>query len=317
MKKSVALAALASLALASPLPATLDVSSKLQNVLQSAGNPLYTYPTDLTRGIVPKQIHSHNDYWRDVPFYTALSAGAISVEADVWLVNETLFVGHEQSALTAERTFSSLYIAPILDTLERQNPTTPFISGSSTKNGVFDTSSGQTLYLFVDIKTDGETAWPYVVEQLQPLRDAGYLTTFNGSAVTTGPVTVVGTGNTPLDQIKGVSPRDYFFDANLAFLNTTQADIDSTISPIASTQFSKYIGAINGTTFSDEQLTTLREYLTLAASRGIGGRFWDTPAWPITKRNAVWSTLLEEGVALLNADNLYDIAGFGGVNGYW
>lgn len=39
-----------------------------------------------------KPLHSHNDYWHDIPFYTALSYGAISIEADVWLVNGTLYV---------------------------------------------------------------------------------------------------------------------------------------------------------------------------------------------------------------------------------
>ena len=61
--------------------------------------------------------------WRDVPFYTALSVGAVSTESDVWLYNDTLFVGHEQGALTTARTFESLYINPILDVLKRQNPT--------------------------------------------------------------------------------------------------------------------------------------------------------------------------------------------------
>ncbi|RMZ84010.1 hypothetical protein DV737_g1404, partial [Chaetothyriales sp. CBS 132003] len=315
--KPFTLAVFASLVIASPLPPDLDISSSLQNVLENThGSPLYTYPTDLTRGVVPKQIHSHNDYWRDVPFYEALSVGAISVEADVWLINGTLYVGHSLSALTTARTFHSLYIGPILDTLQRQNPTTKFVS-AGTKNGVFDGFSGQTLYLFVDVKTDGATTWPEVIKALQPLRDAGYLTSFDGTSVSSGAITVVGTGNTPLDQIEGVAPRDYFFDANLAELTTTQSGLNSTISPIASVQFSAYIGSINGTTFSDEQIATVREYLAEASARGIGGRFWDTPAWPISKRNAVWATLLEEGVALLNADNLYEAAGFGGVNGYW
>ena len=39
-----------------------------------------------------KPFHSHNDYWRDLPFYSALRAGAVSVEADVWLINGTLYV---------------------------------------------------------------------------------------------------------------------------------------------------------------------------------------------------------------------------------
>ncbi|KAL6251611.1 hypothetical protein RBB50_001821 [Rhinocladiella similis] len=307
---------------AAPVPATdsaegLDISTTLQNILSNTHNSdAYKYPTDLTRGIVPKPIHSHNDYWRDIPFYTALSVGCISTEADVWLYNDTLYVGHEQSALTTARTFDSLYVQPILDTLRRENPTTQFVS-KPTKNGVFDTSSGQTLYLFVDLKTHGPSTWPVVVKQLQPLRDAGYLTTFNGTGITPGPVTVIGTGNTPLNLIQGVDHRDYFFDANLALLSTTQSNITREVSPIASTQFSKNFGTINGTSFNDTQLATLSKHIAMASEKGILARYWDTPAWPVKTRNTVWSTLIEAGVGLLNADDLAEAAGFGGVNGYW
>lgn len=107
--------------------------------------------------------------WRPIPFYTALSAGAISIEADVWLYNSTLHVGHEESALTNARTFESLYIKPILHVLSRQNPANSSFLTAKTYNGVFDTSSGQTLYLFVDVKTDGASTWPVVVEALEPL----------------------------------------------------------------------------------------------------------------------------------------------------
>ena len=47
--------------------------------------------------------------------------------------NGDIQVGHEISALTKERTFDALYIQPILKTLQRQNPTTPFADGSKTK----------------------------------------------------------------------------------------------------------------------------------------------------------------------------------------
>ncbi|KAK5058814.1 hypothetical protein LTR84_011078 [Exophiala bonariae] len=295
----------------------LSLSPGLQNILSNTdNNDAYTYPTDLTRGIIPKPIHSHNDYWRDVPFYSALSVGAVSVEADVSLINGTLYIGHELSALTDARTLKSLYIDPILDVLKRENPTTKFVT-TPTRNGVFDTSSGQTLYLFIDLKTNGTTTWPVVVEALQPLRDAKYLTTWNGTAVTPGPVTVIGTGNTPLNQIAPLSQRDYFFDANLALLNSSQANITSGISPVASTQFSRYIGEVEGAALNDTQLSILRSQLKLAASKGIVGRYWDTPSFPISTRNSVWKTLIEEGVGLLNADDLPEAAGFGGINGYW
>jgi hypothetical protein len=78
-------------------------------------------------------------------------------------------VGHEQGALTSSRTFESLYINPILDVLNRQNPSTSPFLPSKTHNGVFDTDGGQTLYLFVDLKTDGVKTWPFVLKALEPL----------------------------------------------------------------------------------------------------------------------------------------------------
>ena len=188
---------------------------------------------------------------------------------------------------------------------------------SPTRNGVFDASSDQTLLLFVDVKTDGSTTWPAVVKALQPLRDANYLTTWDGRDITSGPVTVIGTGNTPLDQVLPVQNRDYFFDANLALLGTTLVDITASVSPVASAEFSRYIGSPNGTTFNDTQIAAIRSQIAEANNRGILARYWDTPAWPISTRNAVWSTLIDEGVGLLNADDLLEAAGFGGVAGYW
>lgn len=87
-----------------------DASGALQNILKNTDRTdKYRYPTDFTRDIEPvslncsdehspltarqKPFHSHNDYWRDVPFYSGLAAGAISTEADVWLIDGTLYVG--------------------------------------------------------------------------------------------------------------------------------------------------------------------------------------------------------------------------------
>lgn len=272
---------------------------------------LYEYPTDFTQGIVPKPIHSHNDYWRDVPFFTALSYGCISTEADVWLYNGTLYVGHMRSALTHERTFQALYVRPILKTVQNQNPKSDFVS-IPTKNGVFDTDPTQTLYLFVDLKTDGETTLPFVSQELQPLRDAGYLTTFNGTNMNYGPVTVIGTGNTPLYMVQDNSERDIFFDAQLQELDSSQGNVTADVSPIASTDFIASLGGSINTTFSSNQLGVVQRLIAHASDKGIGARFWNTPAWPISIRNEVWKTLTEQGVALLNADDVAAAAGFAG-----
>ncbi|KAG9238338.1 hypothetical protein BJ875DRAFT_368149 [Amylocarpus encephaloides] len=277
----------------------------LQGILNQAYKaPLYTYPTSLTQGIIPKGIHSHNDYWRPVPFYSALSVGAISTEADVWLYNSTLFVGHEQSALTTSRTFESLYINPILDVLTRQNPPNPQFVTSKTKNGVFDTDAGQTLYLFVDLKTEGKATWEVVKKALQPLREKGYLTSTNGTYLFPGPVTVIGTGNTPLSLVQPIQSRDYFWDGPLPTLNSTFSNITSLVSPIASTSFTSTIGPVLGTELSSVQLEKLRSQVKTAHGKGIKVRYWDQPGWPIGTRDAIWRTLRTEGADLINVDDL-------------
>ena len=72
----------------------LPLSNSFQQFLANTSGAQYTYPTSFTQGIVPKAFHSHNDYWRQFPVYSALSVGAVSIEADVWLYNGTLYVRH-------------------------------------------------------------------------------------------------------------------------------------------------------------------------------------------------------------------------------
>ncbi|CAL1695464.1 unnamed protein product [Somion occarium] len=152
--------------------------------LENSNDTRLKYPTQFTQNIVPKPIHSHNDYWRDVPLLTAISFGVQSVEADVGLFNGTLFVGHEQAALTKDRTLDSLYIQPLLQILEKQNPKNAFTVNATQPNGVFDTASDVSLQLLVDIKTDGVEALPFILKAFEPLRKAGYLTTFaNGESI--------------------------------------------------------------------------------------------------------------------------------------
>ena len=179
------------------------------------GEGLANYPTDFTRDVIPIPCHSHNDYWRRVPLYQALHYGCTSVEADVWLFDEELYVGHNTISLTRNRTFQNLYVKPLMEILDKQNPTTEF--GNATRNGVFDENPNQTLVLLVDFKSSGEVLWPYVVDQLSALRAKNYLTYFDGRSVSPGPITVVATGNAPFDILTANSTyRDIFFDAPLA-----------------------------------------------------------------------------------------------------
>ncbi|KAF2466073.1 uncharacterized protein BDR25DRAFT_328199 [Lindgomyces ingoldianus] len=182
------------------------------------GEGLASYPTDFTRDVTPIPCHSHNDYWRRVPLYQALHYGCTGVEADVWLFDNELFVGHNTISLTRNRTFRSLYVDPLVNILVQQNTVNEFSAPSSTtKNGVFDEDPTQTLVLLVDFKNSGEDIYPVVVEQLSALREKGFLTYSDGTTIFQGPITVVATGNAPFDLItSNTTYRDIFFDAPLS-----------------------------------------------------------------------------------------------------
>ncbi len=272
---------------------------------------LSSWPTDFSRDINPIPCHSHNDYWRVVPLYSAIAAGCIGVEADIWLYEDELYVGHSTASLTRNRTLNSLYINPMLDILSRQNPTTPFHPQADvTPAGVFDTDPSQPLVLLLDFKTSGEALWPHVMSALQSFRERNYLTHVNGSQIVHGPITVVGTGNTPFNLVssRDSNPHlDIFFDAPLDKINNDGNSTDSYTalnSYYASTSFNKVFGRLKNHRFSDAQLATLRRQIRAAQALGLKARYWELPYWPIGLRNHVWDVLVKEGVDLLNVDDL-------------
>ena len=59
------------------------------------------------------RIHSHNDYEQDIPFWTAYKNGLNSIEIDLFLKNDSLYVTHSESEIIAERTIEQLYLNPL------------------------------------------------------------------------------------------------------------------------------------------------------------------------------------------------------------
>lgn len=300
----------------------------IQRIVASWGRPgsptevEAKFPTDFSRDIIPIPCHSHNDYTRKVPLYDALAAGCTGVEADVWMTNSDLLVGHTEKSLSPSRTLQSLYINPLLEILAHQNPQLlPSIGGQNTstktgdpssRNGIFDVNATIPLTLLIDVKTDGTSTFPLILQQLEPLRTAGWLTHWNGSALVPGLITVVGTGNTPFQPLLKAAndtPRDIFFDAPLDQLWGESAPANNTIytssnSVYASTDFDAAIGKVQYGLLSPGQIYTIRAQVAEATRRGLRARYWNTPAWPIGVRDHVWDVLEKEGVRMLNVDDL-------------
>jgi alkaline phosphatase len=85
--------------------------------------------------------HSHNDYHQHVPLLTAYHAGMGSVEADVFLRDNELFVAHDTSEIRAGATLKKLYLEP-LARLYTKNGKQPYKDRT------------QSLQLVIDIKQD-------------------------------------------------------------------------------------------------------------------------------------------------------------------
>ncbi|KIW11947.1 hypothetical protein PV08_09220 [Exophiala spinifera] len=322
----------------------LDNHGKLESSID-VSPALLQWPTDFSADVHAVACHSHNDYWRKEPLFSALRAGCTGVEADVWLYNEELYVGHTTASLTPQRTLRSLYIDPLVRILDQQNPTTSFHPSADTpRGGVFDTNPAQTLVLLIDFKNDGKATWPYVYEQLAPLRQKGYLTHFNGTKTIEGPITVVVTGNAPyMNVVASPDYRDMFFDAPLDIFEQldpgtpaikhprlTAEDLQSPTkrdtpdqgqgrsgaapenaaiyapanSYYASVSFQNSIGYPWQGKLSSKQINKIRKQIAGAHNRGLKVRYWGVPNWPRGMRNYLWRVLYQEGIDYLNVDDL-------------
>lgn len=268
----------------------------------------YEWEDDFSRNIVPKSCHSHNDYWRRVPFYQALAAGCTSVEADVWLTDDNeLLVSHSWSSTKKTRTLRSLYLDPITNVFTQRNISTA--SNTTKETGVFDANPNISLKLLIDFKNEGHKIWPVLQSQLQSLRDKNWLTYYDGMTMHKGPLTIVGTGRTPFELVQQNSTNRYiFFDAPLRTISEPQ--YNSTNSYYASTNFGAAVGKLWFAKISSSQEDTMRQQIAAAEAKGLKSRYWDTPAWPVGLRAKVWAKLMELGVGMLNVDDLESAAGW-------
>lgn len=337
--------------LAPSIPTQIEATSPYGG----ADSSLLQFPGDWSRHTPPVPIHAHNAYLQPAFVYTALSYGVRSIEVDVWLYKDELYVGHDPFQLTQERTFRTLAVDAVLKSVEQANEGNHAKSNSSSAHffkdlqvdlgapdwwGYFGDVS-TPIQLLIDIKTDGEKTWPKVVEQLEPLRERGYLTRYADGKIQPGAVLIIGTGNTPADQLVNEHERDVFIDGPLGNFSKPIVGTDSTqsgsqwnstLAPIASVDFTK----ITTWTGIDEPSDEAKKNLTAAideahcewnahtkesgvrhtaaadfvllvhptAAKSIQTRFWNTPQWPIFARDRVNTVLLQLGSDWINADDL-------------
>lgn len=308
------------LALIKRLSPKAPPSNGLETITKNWHNPsdstslLSPWPKDFSRDIIPKSCHSHNDYARNIPLYDALAVGCSSVEADIWLRhdvdgNEVLLVGHTSRSLTSDRSLSALYLDPLLQILNNQNNPDPYPTEAQHQTlqpaGIFSSYPNTTTVLLLDFKEDSATLFPAVVNALEPFRQKGYLTTYANDTLTTGPLTIVASGLASLSDVTSPNTtlsRSIFLDAPLDSLSSSL--YNTTNSYYASLSLSKAVGYLWAGKFSSKQVETVKEQISAAEEKGLKSRYWGTISWPIPWRMGTWKTLMENGVSVLNVDDL-------------
>jgi glycerophosphoryl diester phosphodiesterase len=234
--------------------------------------------------------HAHNDYAHIRPLFDALDHGFTSVEADVFLVDGNLLVGHDREALKSERTLELLYLAPLAERV-RQN-----------RGHVYPTAS--RFFLLIDIKDEPGPTY----RELQKLlaKHADMLTSVEAGNVRPGAVTIVVTGNRPKVDGSNSRVRYVALDGRLSDLGSqAPAHLIAMISDNWKKQFHW-----NGSgPMPKNESAKLREIVKKAHASNRVVRFWETP-----ENEKVWRELRAAGVDLINTDELDRVAAFLGTS---
>lgn len=225
--------------------------------------------------------HAHNDYEHPRPLLDALEHGFCSVEADIFLRDGQLLVGHNAKDLKVDRTLESLYLKPLKTRI------------SSMNGNVY--SVPQRFFLFIDIKTDAVATYS-VLHQLL-MKYAVILTEVKDGIVTQRAVTVVLSGNRPsLDALGTQSPRFAAYDGRLSDLDST---VPKHLMPIISDNWASKIGWGGSVEMTAATRDKLKQIVSKSHQQGRLVRFWATP-----EKESVWKVLLENDVDLINTDRL-------------
>jgi hypothetical protein len=237
-------------------------------------------PTPLQRA------HAHNDYYHPRPLWDALSQGFTSVEADIFLQNGELFVAHSWLEIKTARTLDNLYLQPLYK--------------QSEANDGWIFTPGITVTLMIDIKNNGEATYRELGRQLKPYRKM--LTRFEDGKVYPAAVTIVLSGDRPVDTVATQSPRWVGIDGRVSDLKTESS---AYLMPMVSDSWRNHFRWRGEGEFPATEQKLLQEIVEKAQSRGHALRFWAAPDNPAT-----WKVLKDAGVELINTDRLKEMGQF-------
>ncbi|MEI7577553.1 MAG: phosphatidylinositol-specific phospholipase C/glycerophosphodiester phosphodiesterase family protein [Armatimonadota bacterium] len=228
--------------------------------------------------------HAHNDYAQPNPLKGALERGFCSIEADVFLVNGILLVGHDRKDLNPDRTLTEMYLKPLADRVKTSGGT---VYGKK-----------QELILLVDIKADGAAAYEQLQKDLKPFQS--FLTGFSRGRTVKRAVKVILSGDRPITQVAAQKQRWVFIDGRKEDLGG-----DPNLFPLVSESFLSIFKYMGRGDFGQSNSEAMTGFVTKAHQAKQIVRFWATPETP-----TMWSILTDHKVDLIGTDKQADLAAF-------
>lgn len=230
--------------------------------------------------------HAHNDYAHDRPLLDALDHGFTSIEADIFLVDGELLVAHYLKDVQKERTLDSLYLKPLWERFEKN------------QGSIYVEKTPITL--LVDIKNQGPATYAVLHQQLE--RYSKMLSATRDGVHKPGAVTVIVSGDRPVEQIKSSNPRLVGIDGRIADL---KSDSDASLFPLISDNWQLQFKYRGKGEFSADEKTKLQDIVKQAHTKGRRVRFWAT-----AESEELWSELRKADVDLIGTDNLEKLSNY-------
>lgn len=230
--------------------------------------------------------HAHNDYEHDRPLMEALEAGFISVEADVHLIKDSLFVVHDAPESTAGiPTLTSLYLEPLAQWIKDHD------------GKVYPGYDG-FFYLMIDLKTDGELTYQAIRKELMRYKEIISIAGESGAK----PVKVFISGNRPIEMLLGDSIKIAAIDGRPENIGE---GFSTALMPVISQSYGRYLSWRGEGKPDSSEIRKTREMIEAAHAESKLVRLWSAPDTP-----EVWSFLLELGVDWINTDHLEEFRSF-------
>jgi len=179
------------------------------------------------------------------------------------------------------RTLEDLYLKPLKERVNRKALSAEFS-------------------LMIDFKTDAEPTYQALRELLK--RYAGMLTTFTSNSIKTNAITVIISGNRPINTISNEPLRFAAIDGRLSDL---AGNPPPSLIPWISDNWTKHFTWRGKGEFPDPEQKKLEQWVKQSHEQGRKIRFW---AIPDNRRG--WAALRRAKVDLINTDNLAELRGF-------